>query len=200
MAPSLRVESHTGNQVSRYIAELARLRIAVFREFPYLYAGDPAYEERYLGTYTESPDSVVVLAWDRDRIVGASTGLPLSHETDNVIEPFREAGLKVSDIFYFGESVLLPEYRGQGIGVRFFEEREAHARALGRYQCTCFCAVDRAMDHPRRPADYRPLDTFWEKRGYRRAPELRASFSWRDLDETTESSKSMTFWMKSLTA
>ena len=31
-----------------YLEDVAHLRIAVFREFPYLYDGDPGYEARYL--------------------------------------------------------------------------------------------------------------------------------------------------------
>lgn len=187
-----------GSAILPWIPELARLRIRVFHEFPYLYDGDADYEARYLRTYTNSPDSVVVLVFDGEQIVGASTGLPLADETDNVIAPFRGAGMDVARIFYFGESVLLPEYRGQGLGVRFFVEREAHARALGGFDLACFCAVDRPADHPRRPADHTPLDRFWEKRGYRRHPELRAAFSWQDLDEAGESAKPMTFWLKRL--
>jgi GNAT superfamily N-acetyltransferase len=94
--------------------------------------------------------------------------------------------------------VLLPEYRGRGLGVRFFEEREAHARRLGRFEKICFCAVERPADHPRRPAGYVPLDAFWQRRGYRQQPDLRTSFVWQDLDEAHESPKPMVFWMKSL--
>lgn len=198
MSSNVTIRRLTGQQAIRYIPELARLRITVFRDFPYLYDGDAGYEEHYLKTYTDSIDSVVVLVFDGDRIVGASTGLPLEDETDNVIAPFLRQGVKVSSIYYFGESVLLPQYRGRGLGVRFFQEREDHARDLGRFDFTCFCAVDRPMDHPRRPIDYRPLDTFWEKRGYRRQSALKAFFSWRDLDEDRESDKPMTFWMKPL--
>mgnify|MGYP000408638396 CR=1 FL=1 len=46
-------------------------------------------------------------------------------------EEFGEAlamqPVAVSDIFYCAESVLLPEYRGQGIGHRFFEILESFA-------------------------------------------------------------------------
>ncbi|MDX5333910.1 MAG: GNAT family N-acetyltransferase [Gammaproteobacteria bacterium] len=198
-SPMPEIERLRGNAILPWIPELARLRIQVFREFPYLYDGDADYEARYLRTYMDSPDSVVVLVFDGERIVGASTGLPLADETENVIAPFREADMDVAHIFYFGESVLLPEYRGQGLGVRFFTEREAHARELGGFDLACFCAVDRPADHPRRPAGYTPLDRFWEKRGYRRHPELRAAFAWQDLDEDGESSKPMTFWLKRLT-
>ena len=191
------VKSLRAAQALPYINELARLRITVFRAFPYLYDGDEAYEARYLRTYIDSPDSVVVLVFDDERIVGASTGLPLAHETENVLAPLRAAALPIENIFYFGESVLLAEFRGQGLGRRFFEARETHARKLG-FDYTCFCAVDRAADHPRRPADYVPLDRFWEKRGYQKQPQLKASFIWRDLDEAQASSKAMTFWLKTL--
>lgn len=198
MQQSLTVKRFSGHQLAEHIPELARLRITVFREFPYLYDGDTAYEERYLQTYTKSADSVVILAFDGPRIIGASTALPLADETDNVIAPFREQDMDVDRIFYFGESVLLPQYRGRGLGVRFFEEREDHARTLGRFEMCCFCAVDRPADHPRRPEGYEPLNRFWEKRGYTRQPQLKARFSWRDLDETQESPKPMIFWMKRL--
>ena len=75
------VRSHTGSDLARYIPELAQLRIRVFRDFPYLYEGDLDYERRYLETYTRSPGSVIVLVFDGNDIVGASTGLPLSDET-----------------------------------------------------------------------------------------------------------------------
>lgn len=192
----------SGQALAQYISELARLRIRVFREFPYLYDGDPAYEERYLQTYLNAERSVVVLAIDESDtarpVVGASSALPLADETEEVQRPFIAAGMNPDDIFYCGESVLLPEYRGLGAGVEFFNRREAHGRALGGFKTVCFCAVQRPDDHPRRPADYVPLDAFWGKRGYRKAPQLHTTFSWQDLDEDSESEKPMTFWLKDL--
>lgn len=193
----LRIERLAGEALQQYLPDLARLRITVFREFPYLYEGEMAYEERYLQTYIESKGSVVVLAWDGERIVGASTGIPLSEETPNVKAPFIEAGYPVDEIFYCGESVLLSEYRGQGAGVAFFEHREAHAKENG-YKYSCFCAVQRPQDHPLRPADYVPLNRFWENRGYQIQPQLQTEFSWKEVGEETESPKPMTFWMKEL--
>lgn len=130
MSTALTIQRYTNDEIRAYIPELAALRIEVFREFPYLYDGDTEYEARYLQTYIQSPDSVVVIVRDGERIVGASTALPLAHETANVIAPFIEHGYDPGAIFYLGESVLLNAYRGRGIGVRFFAEREAHARAL----------------------------------------------------------------------
>lgn len=187
-----------GGAIAPHIDDLARLRIAVFRAFPYLYEGSLDYEARYLATYAKSQESVFGLALDGERVVGAATGMPLRDETGEVKAPFREKGWPVEAIFYYGESVLLPDYRGRGIGVGFFEAREAFARSLGRFSLAAFCAVRRPPDHPRRPDDYVPLDAFWKKRGFTPHPELETRFSWRDLDEPAETEKPMSFWIKPL--
>ena len=195
----VRLERLTGERLRTSLPELARLRITVFRDFPYLYEGSLAYEERYLQTYAAAADSVIVGAFDGEALVGAATGLPLEHEPESLTRPFAERGYRVQEIFYFGESVLLPAYRGRGIGVTFFAERENQARRLG-LPFTTFCAVERPAEHPRRRADYVPLDAFWAKRGYRHHKELRTTFTWRDLDETAESPKPLSFWIKDLSA
>ncbi|WP_377277196.1 GNAT family N-acetyltransferase [Rhizobium sp. R86522] len=194
---ALTIQSFSGSDAAPFFGDLARLRSTVFRAFPYLYEGNPDYEQTYLSTYAKSEGSVFVLAIDGDEVVGVATGTPMAGETEEVKRPFLEVGLDPQEFFYFGESVLLSEYRGQGIGVKFFEGREAQAKKLGlRY--TTFCAVERPLDHPRRPVDYTPLDTFWAKRGYTHHPALRTTFTWRDLDETFESPKPLSFWIRDL--
>jgi len=198
MNNAITVQSFTGNDVDRYIPEVARLRIEVFREYPYLYDGDMAYEANYLRTYTASPDSVIVIVFDAEKVVGASTALPLRQETDEIKRPFLEYGIDPQQVFYLGKSVLLPKYRGRGIGVRFFQEREAHARRVGDFLWSAFCAVERPPDHPRRPADYATLDEFWNRRGYFKRPELHTTLTWQDLDESSPTPKPMVFWLKRL--
>jgi GNAT superfamily N-acetyltransferase len=192
----IRIQRVTGGTLDRYILDLARLRIEVFRDFPYHYDGDLEYEKEYLKTYANAEGSVIVLAFDGNRVVGASTGLPMQTETQEVKHPFIEGGYDPQRIFYFGESVLITSYRGHGLGVKFFAEREAHVYELGRFDFTCFCAVERPANHPLRPAGYVPLDDFWRKRGYVKHPELRTTFSWKDINEAEETPKTMVFWMK----
>ncbi|MXS20969.1 GNAT family N-acetyltransferase [Pseudomonas oryzihabitans] len=187
-----------GAAITPLIPELAELRIAVFREFPYLYDGTLDYESRYLQTYAEAPDSLCVLVRDAGRVVGAATALPLADETAEFHQPFRAQGWPVERIYYFGESLLLPAYRGQGLGRRFFAEREARARQLGRFAWCAFCAVQRPDDHPRRPVGYRPLHGLWHGEGFVEHPELLTHYFWQDLDEMVESPKPMTFWLKEL--
>jgi GNAT superfamily N-acetyltransferase len=188
----------TGPAVTAVIPALAALRVAVFRAFPYLYDGDLAYEEAYLQIYATSPAAAVIIARQGNEIVGASTCLPLTHETPNVQAPFLAQGLNPADFFYFGESVLLPAHRGQGAGVAFFNAREAHARAASTCPYACFCAVQRPPDHPARPANYTPLDNFWRNRGYTPDPRLHCEMTWRDVGDPTETPKRLNFWLKPL--
>ncbi len=195
---ALRIVSLTGSDIHAHLDDVARLRIEVFREFPYLYEGSLAYESNYLKTYSEAPESLFVLVFDDDTVVGASTGVPMEQGEEAVQKPFRAHGYDPAQVFYLGESVLRDAYRGRGLGVRFFEEREGYARSLGRFTHAAFCAVERPADHPLRPAGYAPLDAFWNRRGYEKHPELRTHFRWRDVDETEESAKPMVFWLKPL--
>jgi GNAT superfamily N-acetyltransferase len=195
---TVRVAPLTGPVLASALPDLARLRITVFRDWPYLYDGTLDYEQGYMRKFAESPGSVIVAAFDDDRIVGAATASPMVGHADAFAEPFRARGYDVDHIFYFGESVLLREYRGQGIGHAFFDQREAHARGLGGYTHATFCAVVRSSDHPMKPANYVPLDAFWQRRGYTRMDGLVGSFSWRDIGDAGETAKPMQFWMKAL--
>lgn len=198
-AAPIRTQRLVGQALAARLDDLARLRIRVFRDWPYLYEGDPDYERRYLETYARDADAVIVAALADDRAVGVATGVPLTGAPDSVQAPFRAGGLPVETFYYFGESVLLPEWRGQGIGVAFFAEREAHARALGRFTHAAFCGVVRDLADPRRPPDHVPLDDFWRKRGYRPLEGARCFFSWREIGQAQESEKPMQFWIKALT-
>lgn len=186
----------TGDDVTPALDDLARLRIAVFRAWPYLYDGDLEYERDYLKVY-QSPGAVVVTAWDDDRMIGASTGAPMEDHADDFAAAFAHRPEKLDQIFYCSESVLLPEYRGHGLGHVFFDGREAQARSLGR-RYSAFASVKRPADHPMRPDDYRPLDGFWQKRGYAPLPGVIAEFDWKDIGEPSSTRKPLQFWMKEL--
>jgi len=185
------------DEIDAALADVARLRISVFRAFPYLYDGDPAYEERYLAAYRESPDAVIVGARDGDRLIGAATGAPMEDHAAEFGAAFAETDLDPRDVFYCAESVLLSAYRGRGIGHAFFDHREDRARALGRRYC-CFCSVIRPATHPARPAGYASLEPFWRKRGYEPIDGVIARFAWRDIGDTAETQKPLQFWLRKL--
>ncbi|BBC73872.1 GNAT family acetyltransferase [Altererythrobacter sp. B11] len=199
MSGAVRTLTIAGADMARHLRDLAELRIAVFAEFPYLYHGDLAYEQEYLREFAAAPGSALVVAFDGRRVVGAATASPMMAQKEDFRAPFELRGYNTQTMYYFGESVLLAEYRGQGLGHAFFDGREAAARAAGATHAT-FAAVVRADDHWARPDDYRPLDGFWRRRGYVKVPGLTTQFSWRELGERVESPKTMQYWMGSLAA
>lgn len=193
-----KIVSYHGDEIKKFIPEIARLRIEIFREYPFLYEGNLDYEKKYLKKFETATEAIIVLAFDNDQIIGASTGLPFSYEDATLKRTFVNAGRKPDDYFYFGESILRRQYRGLGIGNHFFDEREKHARHLKRFSHICFCTAKRPENDPMRPKEYRKLNSFWEKRGYKEHPELHAQISWKEIGEAQESPKEMIFWIKEL--
>jgi GNAT superfamily N-acetyltransferase len=191
------VRALRGAQLEAALDDVARLRITVFRDWPYLYDGTLDYERQYLDTYRDNPGALLVGAFHEGRLVGASTSTPMEDHAPEFAAPFRALGIPLEKILYGAESVLLRPYRGIGLGHRFIDLREAHARGLERTH-VAFCSVIRPDDHPARPAVYRANDAFWRGRGYETLPGVVARFSWKDLGEAEETEKALQFWMRKL--
>ncbi len=193
----IEVRALTGAALEAALDDVAALRIAVFRDWPYLYDGTLEYERAYLQTYRDSPNALLVGAFDAEQLVGASTSTPMEDHADAFAAPFADYDIPLTQILYGAESVLLPAYRGQGIGHRFFDLREQHARSLGRSH-VAFCSVLRPDDHPMRPVSARSNEAFWRGRGYAPLPGVLAEFAWRDIGQNDESRKSLQFWIRRL--
>jgi len=196
------IETLTGDKLAGALPALSKLRMKVFREWPYLYEGTMDYEQRYVANFAGSEGSIVVAALDGDEFIGVATAAPLRGHIASFVPLFEEHGYDPDRVFYFGESVLLPEYRGRGIGHAFFDWREDHARTIpgpeGPYEYTAFCGVIRPEHHHLKPRDYRPIDPFWTKRGYRMVEGMIGKLSWKDIDQAEETEKPMQFWIRPL--
>jgi hypothetical protein len=70
---SVTIERLTGPALQAAIPAVSRLRISVFRDWPYLYDGDAAYEAEYLADFVQADSAVVIVARDGEEIVGAAT-------------------------------------------------------------------------------------------------------------------------------
>lgn len=197
MHDAISLESLSGAALLPHLDDVATLRIAVFRDWPYLYEGDVGYEREYLAAYAQSADSVVVLARAGGQVIGASTGIPLAQDSAGFQAPFLARGIDVARVFYCGESVLLPAWRGRGIGHAFFDAREAHARKLGGFDWTGFAAVDRDDADPRRPTGHRGNEAFWAKRGYVRQPGMTMHLHWNEVG-IGDVLHPLTFWLRPL--
>ena len=192
----LSVRALRGGEIAPHLDALARLRIAVFRDWPYLYDGDAGYERRYLRAYAE-PGALVVGAFADDEMVGAATAAPMERHASDLARPLAAMGHDPRTVYYLAESVLRPAWRGRGLGHRFFDAREAEARAQGR-TVAAFCAVIRPDDHPARPDGARSHDAFWRGRGYAPVAGAVAAFAWRDVGEAAETTKRLQVWARRL--
>ncbi len=193
----IEVRALQGPELEAQLDAVAGLRIAVFRDWPYLYDGALEYERDYLQTYRDSAHALLVGAFDGGRLIGASTSTPMEDHAEEFAAPLAGVGVPLDKILYGAESVLLPDYRGLGLGHRFLDLREDHARALGRGH-VAFCSVQRPEDHPQRPRQHRGNEAFWQGRGYAPLPGVMAEFSWLDVGDTVESKKPLQFWMRAL--
>jgi GNAT superfamily N-acetyltransferase len=189
------VRTLTGPDLEAALDDVAALRIAVFRDWPYLYDGTLDYERAYLQTYRNNPGALLVAAFHQGRLVGASTSTLMEDHAEAFAAPFLALNIRLDNILYGAESVLLPAYRGMGLGHHFIDLREAHARAMNR-KFVAFASVKRPADHPAKPTDARTNFAFWRGRGYAPLPGIVAEFSWKDLGDQAETVKQLQFWMR----
>lgn len=192
----IKLESLYGSSAKRILNDLAKLRIEVFHEFPYLYEGSLDYEKKYLERYFSTEKSLVLALWDKGQLVGASTAIHLPEEDPSI----RDAVAKFYDpaqFVYFGESIISQAYRGMGYGKLFFEHRENFAKSLSA-RWVGFCAVIRDPNDIRRPSTYFSPESLWLKLGYEKIPGLTTEISWIEKGEDVESPKKLQFWTKSI--
>lgn len=179
---SLVVRSVVGEAIRPYLDNIAGLRAIVLREWPYLSSSGASSHAVSLQRLLESWQSIAVMVFDGDQMVGASIGAPLSDIRGPLHAALIAANREIDQTFHLGGSVLLRPYRGRGLGQGFFDQRESHARALGGFDTVTFCVVDRAADDPRRPPFGRSNDQFWASRGYRRREDLEIASRWDEVD------------------
>jgi len=184
-------------EIGTHLEEIATLRHSVFRDWPYLYDGSLDYERQYVASYRNHPGALVVGALDGGRLVGASTSTPMEELSAEFAVPFNAIGIPRSNVLWGPESALLPAWRGQGIGHRFFALREAHARAMARTH-VAFASILRPDNHPLRPAAARTNDAFWRRQGYAPLAGFVVEFGWKDVGADVETLKRLQVWMKAL--
>jgi hypothetical protein len=194
----IHVRSFTGSSLKPYLHSIAKLRMEVFKDYPYFEDPDLNRETQYLRKIAASKETIGVLIFDNTTLVGVSLGSPFNIEEPALHRPFQEHHRAIDSYFYFGDSALLKHYRGRGIGHHFFDAREAHVAQFKKFEHICFCAPHCCDPDPNRPKDYVPFVDFWRKRGYILHPELKCTLSWKKIDETHPTETQMSFWIKDI--
>lgn len=193
---SLRFDRRLGEDIAPLLPDIVRLRHQLLREWPVLRAEEWEAERDDLSAGFGSPRALAVLVWQGVRLVGVAAGLPMADEVRELRRPLTVAGTDPRTAFFLDHALLLPEFRGQGVGRRLFAEREEHALGLG-YRWAVLAATERSPADPRQPAGWVPLDGFWRRLGYRPTATL-ASLTWKEVGEAMPSPKPVRLWRKAL--
>ena len=191
----IRFTIQQGKEIYPYIQDLARLRISIFREYPYLYDGNDTYEAKYLSKFSEVEDTYVVLIFDNDKVIGAFTGIPIRFEDETIVKHIPQD--KVNDTYYLSEILLDKNYRGKGIGAQLLHQLEDKIISLKKYKRFYFASVIRPEDHPEKPKEYRSLDTMWLSNGYQ-PTSFTCTLSWKEISEEVETEKTLALWEKEI--
>ncbi|MCE5319258.1 MAG: GNAT family N-acetyltransferase [Parachlamydia sp.] len=190
-----------GQQIRDYASVISPL-LGIFAEWPYLYQqSDPLEDVKYiLERYADQPDSVVCIAFDGKIAVGAAMGVPLTQAPQHYRDAFPENERR-PDIFYWGEMVVLKEYRGEHIATELLTQLGRHVTESGKYKAICFASVEREADYRlshHKPAKYVSLDVLWKRFGFEKRLDIRMQGKWTVLKEDADSLHEMFVWWKRL--
>lgn len=188
-----------GHMIEDYIEKIALLRLQVLLEFPFLYEGKINFEKDLLKTYSNSANSLVEMALIGDEVVGVTSCIPMSEESDEMQRMFSNQGYDNKRIFFFGESLIAKEYRSHDIYREFFRRMEEHVidvQPASEY--AVFGSIKRSKNHSMYTTEYKGMTDFWSGLGYKEDRKLFLEFKWKDINKKTESLKKMVFWKKKL--
>lgn len=174
------------------------MRMAIFKEWPYLYVGDRKTELEYIAPYMKNSNSCLFIAKKEKKIIGLVTGLPLAEMDESFTAPFTQASLPIQSIFYLGEILLLKEFRGQGIGYQMYKCFEDELRKWPRFTHIAILRMRYNPDDVRRPKDYKPLDEFWNRLGYVEDSRLFLNIAYQEIGHKTKTDHSFFYSLNPL--
>ncbi len=196
----VRVELLKGDAVTPYIKDITELSLIIYKEYPYLYEGTEEEYRPFIEHYASSQNGIACLLFDNEKPVGVAIGMPMNEMREKYQQPLLNVNPKIDfdSLFYLGEFLLLQEYRGQGFGKEMYLELEQAVRKEGYFEKICFCKIEEFDQHPLKPNNYKPLDKFWKKFGFKQCENLNFTVFWRDVFENEDSPHQMIYYMKRL--
>jgi GNAT superfamily N-acetyltransferase len=195
-------QSYSGAQIEAVLSDVADLRIRVFRDYPYLYDGNRAYEETYLQGLARNDRSLVVVARVDGAVVAAATALPLASDAEilaGIDGAFARLALDARDYYYYSEIVVDAAHRSRGIAREFYRRRRDHAIELGFHK-VCFAAIEREPGVLPAPAAYFDPAPMWTAMGFVKQPGIFVTFRWPTLTPsgTQDTDHRLVFWLRDL--
>jgi hypothetical protein len=198
----------SGWQITPYISAIGQLIMDGYTEWPYLYQGSSEEMHEYIQKrYIEVPDSIVWAAFnpnDEDELIGVAMGVPLSKAPSHYLTPFKSGtclNTPLEQVFYWGELVIKPKYRQKHLANDLCNAAVSQSIKTKNYKAIAFCTIDRQPDfrlNHLKPANYFCTDSWFEKLGFAKYPELTLDGVWCLVGEETISKNPMGYWIKKL--
>ncbi|MBN1115241.1 MAG: hypothetical protein JXA66_07865 [Oligoflexia bacterium] len=189
-----------GDQINNVIDEIAALRIHEFAKFPYLYDGTLEYEREYLQLYSGNPDAIfITLRNEKNSLVGMLTACPFAAMVDflgDARAKYLADNKKPKDYFYYGEIIILPDYRKE-LNLNLAAEVDRHALKSG-YKKANMMTVVRQDDHKLKPDNYKSLDPLFSRLGFKKTG-ITTEVAYNTFisgTDSRESTNTMVFWEK----
>ena len=198
ISPSdLQIKLIFGSQIEHYLEDLSRL-LDIYSEWPYLYQSSTLEENKayLMDRYARHPESIVCLAFKGKKAIGAALGVPLDKAPAHYLKNFPKDEIR-SDIFYWGELVVLPDDRRQHVAEEIYTKMGNCIKEEKRYKSICFASLERPADYRLnhlKPKNYSDLTPLWEKLGFKRRDELQSVGKWTVIGETEDSLHPMMYW------
>lgn len=184
-----KVEIHIfeGNDAKPYLSLLADLRLEVFKEPPYLYLGNKEDELHYGARYL-SKNLIISITTINGRFAAIGTGLPLV-EAQEVIRDVREKLNDLESIYYYGEVIVLSEFRGKGLLKKILATQDEYIKTKGFTKVSMMTVIRDSVE-----------SELGEKLGYTKT-EMTIRCPWLTIQPDGSAKKEVNqllFWIKSL--
>lgn len=178
-----------GKEMQKYLGEMIRFRLQLFRESPYFYEGTEEGEREYLNQYLRSEEGVFIVAKAGTEVLGLISGLPM-RDLEESSRLFLKNNVPVDSVFYLGEVVVDPRYQGSPIEIALYKALEEHVRSLSGYDQIAECI----------PASAEESSTsyLFEELGAVKHPALIDCFFWKEIGKEGTVPHFMQYWIKQL--
>jgi hypothetical protein len=199
---SIDIQTYFGTDLAKNISILGDFRLRYFKEYPYLYVGTEAEEQKHVAGYSAEPTARLLVATDLEdsgKIVGVAIGTMLSSETDILQqsgEQLQKYGIIPDRCYYFDEMILDSVYRNKAIGKRMLIMLKNAGSKQGANRF-CFLAVAREPNDVRQPADYVDSNLIFRKFGFEKT-DVSVSFAWDTIQadgSVAKTSNQLNFWI-----
>lgn len=164
LSANIRYEIHHGQMSEEHIQQLYPLNRELLHEYPYLSAGTLEYFNE-LWHSVLPPNTMLVLAYDVDTIVGALIAFSADEPYGCAHIINQHQNYRPGKSFYIALAMVIKPYQRRGIARQLLQLCEIAAHEQG-YTEIYLQTVVRSKDHPLKPDNALDLDTIWSRLGF----------------------------------